>query len=57
MEEYITLQTAAAFERIKEALLGRTDDDLSVLVKQLNELLNKANEIEIVSAEMNHDID
>lgn len=57
MEEHITLQTAAAFERIKEALLGRTDDDLSVLVKQLNELLNKANEIEIVSAEMNHDID
>jgi hypothetical protein len=57
MKEHITLQTAAAFERIKEALLGRTDDDLSVLVEHLNQLLNKASQIEEVSAEMNHDID
>ena len=57
MKENVTLQTAAAFERIKEALLGRTDDDLSFLVKQLNQLLSRASQIEEVSAEMNHDID
>lgn len=57
MNEHITLQTAAAFERIKEALLGRTDDDLSILVGNLNQLLSRATQIEEVSAEMNHDID
>lgn len=54
MKENVTLQTAAAFERIKEALLGRTDDDLSFLVTELYGLLSKAEEILNVSAEMNH---
>ena len=50
----ITLQTAAAFERINEALVGRTQDDFYVLIKQLDDLLVKAKRIEAISNEMNH---
>lgn len=50
----ITLQTAAAFERINEALVGRTQDDFYDLIKQLDELLVKAKRIEAISNEMNH---
>lgn len=50
MENAITLQTAAAFERIQEALLGKTEDDLKYLSMHLEELLLKAKEVQEVSA-------
>lgn len=50
MEKQLTLQTAAAFERIYEALLGKTEDDLSALSQHLEELNHKAKEIQDVSA-------
>lgn len=40
-----SLQTAAAFDRIDDALMGRTDDSLSELIKDLNYMLWKAIEI------------
>jgi hypothetical protein len=40
-----TLQTAAAFDRIDDALIGKTDDDLSELIDDLELLLYKAKEI------------
>lgn len=50
MPKKLTLQTAAAFERIYEALVGKTDDDLSSLSLHLQELLNKAQEIQEISS-------
>lgn len=50
MENRITLQTASALERIQEALLGKTEDDLKYLSMHLEELLHKAKEIQEVSA-------
>jgi hypothetical protein len=50
MENQLTLQTAAAFERILESLMGKTDDDLNSLALHLNELNRKAKEIQDVSA-------
>jgi hypothetical protein len=40
-----SLQTAAAFDRIDDALLGKTDDDLSELMEDLEHLLYRAREI------------
>lgn len=50
MPNPLTLQTEAAFERINEALVGNTKDDLSSLILHLNELTKKAKKIEEVSA-------
>jgi hypothetical protein len=50
----LTLQTAASFERIYDALMGETTDDLSSIILHLRELLRKAKEIEEISAEINH---
>ena len=50
MEKQLTLQTAAAFERVYDALMGKTDDDLSILALHLEELNRKAKEIQDVSA-------
>jgi hypothetical protein len=50
MPQNLSLQTAAAFERIYEALLGKTEDDLSALSLHLEELNRKAKEIQEVSA-------
>jgi hypothetical protein len=50
MERQLTLQTAAACERIYESLIGKTDDDLSILALHLKELTRKAKEIQDVSA-------
>lgn len=52
-----TLQTAAAFDRIDDALLGKTDDSLNELIEELQYLLYKAKEIENTSATMNHGYD
>lgn len=40
-----TLQTAAAFERVNDALLGKTDDNLTELIEDIEYLLYKAKEI------------
>jgi len=40
-----SLQTAAAFDRIDDALLGETEDDLSELIEDLEHLLYRAKEI------------
>lgn len=50
MTHNLSLQTAAAFERVYDALMGRTDDDLSILALHLKELTRKAKEIQDVSA-------
>jgi hypothetical protein len=50
----LTLQTASAFERIYEAIMGKTSDDLSAINLHLRELLRKANEVEEIFAEVNN---
>jgi hypothetical protein len=50
MSDKLTLQTASAFERIYDALMGTTDDDLDSLIFHLKELSRKAEEIQNVSA-------
>jgi hypothetical protein len=45
MKENLTLQTAAAFERIYESLMGKTEDDLKLLLLHLEELERKCKEI------------
>lgn len=50
MKKVLTLQTAAAFERVYEALMGRTEDDLSALSMHLEELLRKAKEVQEITA-------
>lgn len=40
-----TLQTAAAFDRIDDALMGKTDDSLSELIEDIEFLLYKAKQI------------
>ena len=49
----LTTQTAAAFERIDEALMGKTQDDFDNLLEMLKNLISKANRISVISAEMN----
>jgi hypothetical protein len=50
MPHNLSLQTAAAFERIYDSLMGKTDDDLSILALHLEELSRKAKEIQDVSS-------
>ncbi len=50
MTKQLTLQTAAAFERIYESIMGRTEDDLSSLALHLEELSRKTKEVQDVSA-------
>ncbi len=54
MSDKLTLQTAAAFERIYDALMGKTDDNLNSILLHLKELSSKAEEIHNISAEINH---
>jgi hypothetical protein len=51
----LTTQTAAAFERIDEALMGKTQDDFDNLLIMLRNLINKANRISAISVEMNYE--
>jgi hypothetical protein len=46
----LTLQTAAAFERVYDAIMGHTEDDLSALAFHLEELSRKTKEVQEVSA-------
>jgi hypothetical protein len=45
-----SLQTSSAFDRIEDALLGKTDDDLSELIEDLEYLLYKAKDIHNTAA-------
>jgi hypothetical protein len=45
-----SLQTAAAFERLDDALRGKTEDGLNELIEDLEYLLYKAKEIQGISA-------
>jgi hypothetical protein len=47
----ITTQTKAAFERIEEALVGKTEDRLDLLIANLDRLLDKAKEIKKISTQ------
>lgn len=53
MSEELTIQTIAAFQRIQEALLGKTEDSFEELISNLNYLLNKAKDIQNITAEIN----
>jgi hypothetical protein len=50
----LTLQTAAAFERVYDSIIGNTKDDLSSVVLHLKELIRKANEVEQIHYELNN---
>ena len=53
MSENLTVQTIAAFQRIQEALLGKTDDDFEELTININYLLEKAKDIQNITSEIN----
>ena len=48
-----TLQTSAAFDRLQDSLLGKTDDVLCELIEDLEYLLYKAKEIRNTVASFN----
>jgi hypothetical protein len=52
--ELLSIQTVAAFERLKEALTGKTDDNFKSVVNQINSLLERVEKIDAVSNELNH---
>lgn len=52
MSEKLTLQTEAAFERIYDSLLGKTDDDFDILCLNLDKMSKKANEIRQVTMDI-----
>lgn len=52
-----TLQTASAFDRIEDALIGKTDDSLSELIEDLELLLLKAKEISHNYKSLNYSYD
>lgn len=56
MQKNLSIQTVAAFERIYEAIVGKTSevDDLSLIILHLRELLQKANEVDELRAELNN---
>tara|TARA_R110000868_G_scaffold223073_2_gene474886 strand:- start:237 stop:404 length:168 start_codon:yes stop_codon:yes gene_type:complete len=54
MKQPLTLQTAAAFERILESLKGKTEDELDFVISNLEQLIIKANQIKTISVEINH---
>ena len=56
MKTKLSLQTQSAFERIHEAILGKTDDDLKHIIVELQKHLKHCMEVDVVLEEMNHDI-
>lgn len=50
----ITIQTAAAFERIDEALIGKTQDDFEFVVAKIKSMMNKVKRIETITDELNY---
>lgn len=49
----LTIQTAAAFERIDEALIGKTQDDYDFVVGKIKSLIEKVKRIESITKELN----
>ena len=49
-----TIQTAAAFERIDEALIGKTQDDYDFVVAKIKSLVDKVKRIETITNELNN---
>lgn len=54
MSEDLTLQTQSAFERIKDSLLGKTEDSFEQVVIEINNLTLMYNEIQQVAFEVNN---
>lgn len=50
----LTLQTAAAFERIDEALMMKTQDDYDFVVAKIKSLMNKVKRIDSITNELNY---
>jgi hypothetical protein len=50
----LTLQTAAAFERLQESLAGKTNDDFDLVVKKIQLLVNRIERIQAITNELNH---
>ena len=53
MIHHHSLQTSAAFERLDDALRGKTEDDLHKLIEDLEYLLYKARQIQDISTSFN----
>ena len=50
----LSLQTKSAFERIKESLLGKTDDAFDLVVVEIDNLTSMYNDIQKVTFEVNN---
>jgi len=50
----LTIQTAAAFERIDEALMMKTQDDYDFVVSKIKALTEKVKRINSITNELNH---
>lgn len=54
MESKLTLQTQSAFQRIHEAILGKTDDDLKEIIEELKKHLTHCYEVDNMLEEINY---
>ena len=50
----LTLQTAAAFERLQEALAGKTTDDFDLVVGKIKSLVTRIERIQAITNELNY---
>lgn len=54
MENKLTLQTQGAFDRIHDAILGKTNDDLKVIIEELKKHLSHCYEVDNMLEEVNY---
>ena len=50
----LTIQTAAAVERLQEALAGKTEEDFDVIVDKIKSLVETIEKIKAITNELNH---
>ena len=50
----LTIQTAAAVERLQEALAGKTEEDFDVIVDKIQSLVETIEKIKAITNELNH---
>lgn len=50
----LTIQTAAAVERLKEALAGKTEEDFNAIVDEIQSLVSRIERIQAITNELNH---
>jgi hypothetical protein len=50
----LTIQTAAAVERLQEALAGKTEEDFDVIVDKIQSLVDIIKKIKAITNELNH---